>query len=88
VSNTLDIVERLRALSLSRHSDLSVGDEAADIIESLQREITRLQKGLYEVTELVAQASRAQGEAEGRACFYKDELDKLKKAALLPIIGR
>ena len=34
-----DLVERLRALSRGEYDDLSIGDEAADRIEELQRKL-------------------------------------------------
>ena len=40
-----DLVERLRALSRYEHSDFSVGNEAADTIESLQAKL-EVAKGL------------------------------------------
>ena len=34
-----DLVERCRSLARCEHSDLSIGDEAADAIEALQRQL-------------------------------------------------
>lgn len=34
-----DLIERLRAISRHEHDDLSIGDEAADEIERLQRQL-------------------------------------------------
>lgn len=39
-----DLVQRLRALSRHEHSDLSIGDEAADAIERKGAEIAELRK--------------------------------------------
>jgi len=43
-----DLIERLRALVRSEHSDFSIGDEAADEIERLTRERDELRRQLAE----------------------------------------
>jgi hypothetical protein len=45
----MDIVERLRDLSASKHSDFTIGDEAADMIERLRQQNAELVEALREV---------------------------------------
>lgn len=42
-----DLVERLRALARAKHDDLSVANEAADLIEAQAAEIERLRAEVY-----------------------------------------
>lgn len=39
-----DLIERLRALSRHAHSDFTIGDEAADRIAALERELAEARK--------------------------------------------
>lgn len=47
-----DLVERLQALARAKHDDLSVANEAADLIEAQAGEIERLRKALNEIDAL------------------------------------
>jgi len=49
-----DLIERLRALARSEHSDFSIGDESADEIERLTRERDELRRQLAEAGESIA----------------------------------
>lgn len=42
MTDTDDLLQRLRSLSRCEHSDLSIGDEAADEIERLRAQVTKL----------------------------------------------
>lgn len=44
-----DLITRLRALSRAQHSDLSIGDEAADELQALQAKLTRIEAAINTV---------------------------------------
>lgn len=57
-----DLISRLRELSRRQHDDLSIGDEAADMIETLRERVKELERLYRERTEL-AEAQRRRAEA-------------------------
>jgi len=57
-----DLISRLRELSRRQHDDLSIGDEAADMIEGLSDRLKELERLYRERTEL-AEAQRRRAEA-------------------------
>ena len=62
-----DIVERLRALAQAKHDDLSVGDEAADEIEGLRREV-------LEQARLLGMSGEREADLRGEIERFEKEL--------------
>lgn len=46
-----DLITRLRALSRAQHSDLSIGEEAADELEALLTKLARIEAAITTVRE-------------------------------------
>lgn len=59
-----DLVERLQALARAKHDDLSVANEAADLIEAQAGEIERLRGDLVNERRVVTTQSEARVAAE------------------------
>ena len=64
--NPKTLVDQLRAMSRHKHSDFSLGDDAADEIERLRREVERLRDALQVAANTFADIQLQAGVA-GRA---------------------
>ena len=78
-----DIVERLRALSRHEHDDLSIGEEAADVIEHLRIVKTEEAELVGEIERLRAENERLRRNLEiwrrnGGDILREAEIEKLR----------
>jgi septation ring formation regulator EzrA len=79
-----DLIERLRELSAYKHDDLSIGNEAADELEALQRQLGECSGG-YQTLEREVEAARKRIEqlesaALGNAVEISKQMDRAERA--------
>ena len=86
MTDTADLERRLRALSRAEHSDLSIGDEAADALAAQRARIAELEGELSNI----AQARRFDREAfrdDTEFADWAQSRARHRAAALAPAAG-
>ena len=76
-----DLIEQLRRLARYNHDDLSIGTDAADRIEQLERELAAAKERIWQLADAAFTQNAAREKAESRVA----ELEDLLKGDTRPV---